>query len=55
MEVEHSIRLNKQNQKVKEKDKKVIMFNGRYKVKAKLAKGSFGQCFEAIDILDNDK
>ena len=55
MEVEQSIRLNMEKLKAKEKDKKTIIFNGRFKVKAKLAKGSFGQCFEAVDILDNDK
>ena len=43
------------NKNVVKKKKKIIIFDRRFKVVRKLAKGSFGQCFEAVDILENFK
>ena len=31
------------------------IFDGRFRVVKKLAKGSFGQCYEAVDNMNNDK
>ena len=39
----------------KKKSKRNKIFDQRFKVIGKLAKGSFGQYYEAIDLLDNDK
>ena len=39
----------------KKKSRRNLVFDNRFKVIKKLAKGSFGQCYEAIDMQNNDK